>query len=67
MSEMFYVVLCALQIALPLLLQGHVDLLEEYLSRSREHQVTFVQLIDQLIDSDTSIDAFVRSTTQSIF
>lgn len=50
-----------LQVAMPLLFQGRVDLLEEYLSRSREHQVAFVQLVDELIDSETNIDIIVRS------
>jgi len=49
-----------LQVAMPLLFQGHVELLEEYLSRSREQQLLFVQLVDQLIDSETNIDAIVR-------
>jgi len=45
---------------MPLLFQGHIDLLEEYLSRSRDQQVAFVQLIDQLIDAKTNIDVIVR-------
>ena len=45
---------------MPLLFQGHIDLLEEYLSRSRDQQVAFVQLIDQLIDAKTNIDIIVR-------
>ena len=49
-----------LQVAMPLLFQGHIDLLEEYLSRSRDQQVAFVQLIDQLIDAKTNIDVIVR-------
>jgi len=50
---------------MPLLFQGHIDLLEEYLSRSRDHQAAFVELVDQLIDSDTNIDAIVRSLSAS--
>jgi len=46
---------------MPLLFQGHIDLLEEYLSRSREHQAAFVQFVDELIDSETNIDTIVRS------
>jgi len=49
-----------LQVAMPLLFQGHIDLLEEYLSRSREQQAAFVQLLDQLIDSETNIDVVIR-------
>ena len=49
-----------LQVAMPLLFQGHVELLEEYLSRSREHQAAFVQLIDELIDPASNTDAIVR-------
>jgi len=46
--------------AMPLLFQGHIDLLEEYLSRCRDHQAAFVQILDELIDSDTNLDAIVR-------
>jgi len=49
-----------LQIAMPVLFQGHIDLLEEYLSRSREQQVAFVQFVDQIIDSESNIDAIIR-------
>jgi len=45
---------------MPLLFQGHTELLEEYLSRSREHQAAFVQLVDQLIDSDCNTDTIIR-------
>ena len=50
----------ALQVAMPLLFQGHIELLEEYLARSREQQAAFVQLIDYLIDDKSNIDAVIR-------
>ena len=52
--------MCALQVAMPLLFQGHIDLLEDYLSRSREQQAAFVQLVDGLIDDESNIDAVIR-------
>jgi len=45
---------------MPLLFQGHIELLEEYLARSREQQAAFVQLIDYLIDDKSNIDAVIR-------
>jgi len=48
-----------LQVAMPLLFQGHNEMLEEYLSRSREHQAAFLQLVDQLIDSETNMDVII--------
>jgi len=45
---------------MPLLFQGHIELLEEYLSHSREHQAAFVQLVDRLIDSESNTDVIVR-------
>jgi len=51
---------------MPLLFQGHIDMLEEYLSRSREQQVAFVELLDRLIDSESNIDSIVRFSLSSI-
>jgi len=45
---------------MPLLFQGHIELLEEYLTRSREQQAAFVQLVDHLIDDESNIDAVIR-------
>lgn len=51
---------------MPLLFQGHIELLEEYLSRSRDQQAAFVHFLDRLIDAEANIDAIVRCPHQSI-
>jgi hypothetical protein len=45
---------------MPLLFQGHTGQLEEFLSRSREQQVAFVQLLDHMISRETNMDVLIR-------
>jgi hypothetical protein len=45
---------------MPLLFQGHLGQLEEFLSRSREQQVAFVQLLDHMINRETNMDVLIR-------
>jgi hypothetical protein len=47
------------QVAMPLFFQGHSGQLEEFLSRSREQQIEFVQLLDHMISRDSNMDVLI--------
>ena len=54
------------QVAVPLLFQGHVNALDEYLAHSREHQMAFVQLLDEFVHPNKNMDMVVRLTVISL-